>query len=123
MRELQGPFSRSHNTVFLRLNGWGCRIPVNSFPELNNCLREWATRWVVQLPDNNRDIRSLNDNERATVGDAFEAMQKFGTGLHFQNTAAAKTLHAIRRNALPMWDAAIKDRFISKCGLSSQTAG
>jgi hypothetical protein len=105
------------------LNDWRCRIPENRFPTLSNRLLEWATQWVVQLPDNNRDIRSLNEKERATVGYAFEAMQKFGTGLHFKNTAAAKTLHAIRRNLLPMWDAAIRDRFISDHVLSERTAG
>jgi hypothetical protein len=36
---------------------------------------------------------------------------KLGAGLSFQDTAAAKTLHALRPDTLPIWDAKIREWF------------
>ena len=38
-------------------------------------------------------------------------MLKLGAGLSFQDTAAAKTLHALRPDTLPIWDAKIREWF------------
>lgn len=105
------------------LNDWRCRIPEKNFPILKERLREWATHWIPQLPAASRDIRSLSESERARIGNVYEALLSLGAGLNFQDTAAAKTLHALRPHALPIWDAAIKDWFISKPGLSTRTSG
>jgi hypothetical protein len=125
-RLYQGEFDYAYKRM---CNGLG-QNPALSSPDEQTCLlqflkrlRTWASQWISQLPDVNRDIRGLNENERLTVGHAYEELLKMGTGLRFQDTAAAKTLHALRRNTLPMWDAAIKDRFISVHGLSSGAGG
>lgn len=96
------------------LNKWGCRIPEKHFPTLKICLTQWATQWIIKLPDMSRDIRSLSEGELSVIRDAYEALLDGGRELHFWDTAAAKTLHAVRRNTLPMWDAKIRDSFIIK---------
>jgi hypothetical protein len=115
------------------LNDWRCRIPKKNFPILKERLQNWAARWaakprpnadgVIRLPDADRDIRSLSDSERAQIGKSYEELLQLGAGLHFQDTAAAKTLHALRPHTLPIWDAAIKGWFIGQRGLAEQSAG
>jgi len=111
------------------LNDWGCRIPKEHFPALKDCLLHWAAQWIIptngapvpeapegrvhQLPEMSRDIRSLNKSELLAIGEAYDALLKSGGDLHFWDTATAKTLHAVRRNTLPMWDAQIRDWFVS----------
>jgi len=127
MREALGPnpdlaSQAQRDSLMQFLNKWLCRIPETNFPELKQHLQRWAALWVPQLPDASRDIRSLNDSERVHIGKAYEELLKLGAGLHFQDTAAAKTLHALRSHTLPMWDAKIKDWF-STSGPSKGTAG
>jgi hypothetical protein len=105
------------------LNDWRCRIPEKNFPALKDSLQQWAALWVPRLPDANRDIRSLDDSERARIGSSYEELLRLGAGRHFQDTAAAKTLHAIRPHTLPIWDAAIKGWFTNTTRLSTRTAG
>jgi hypothetical protein len=90
------------------LNAWRCRIPTKHFPVLEVKLKDWATRWIAKLPDAGRDIRSLAASERAEIGDSYENLLELGSGLNFQDTAVAKTFHAIRPVTLPMWDSKIK---------------
>ena len=68
-------------------------------------------------------IRSLSENDRGRIGKSYEELLRLGAGLNFQETAAAKALHALRPEALPIWDAAIRDWFIGKNGFSNKTAG
>ena len=74
------------------LNDWRCRIPQKNFPILKERLQRWATLWVPQLPDTGRDIRSLNESERARIGTSYEALLNLGAGLNFQDTAGRKDL-------------------------------
>lgn len=104
------------------LNDWLCRIPEKYFPCLKERLRQWALLWIPQLPNAATEIRSLNDADRAQIADSYGELLKLGAGLHFQDTAAAKTLHALRPHSLPMWDAKIKDWF-STSAPSRRTAG
>jgi hypothetical protein len=104
------------------LNKWRCRIPETNFPTLQERIQRWATLWIPQLPDAGRDIRSLNDDERAQIGGSYEKLLKLGARLHFQDTAAAKTLHALRPHTLPMWDNKIKNWF-SALGPANRTPG
>lgn len=60
--------------------------------------------------------------ERAQIGNSYEALLNSCVGLRFRETAAAKTLHALRPDTLPMWDAAIKNWFIDENAISKQTA-
>ncbi len=93
------------------LNDWRCRIPERNFDSLKSVLRRWGAVWIPQLPAPNRDIRSLTPSERQTVGQAYQELLTLGAGLRFSHTAAAKTLHALRPQVLPMWDSAIKHDF------------
>ena len=105
------------------LNRWGCRIPKKNFPSLKDRLKEWAVYWIQKLSGSGEDIRCLTDAQRAQVGDSYSALLTLGSGLHFQNTAAAKTLHAVRPDPLPIWDNTIQDWFSQKAsakGVSGQ---
>ena len=95
------------------LNKWGCRIAEKNFPSLKEGLKEWAACWIQKLPATGQDIRCFTDEQRAQVGDSYSALSTLGP--RFRDTAAAKTLHALRPETLPMWDAKIKDLFIKSC--------
>jgi len=93
------------------LNDWRCRISEKNFPALKVRLRNWAVQGMQNLPAPDRDIRSLTPAERTQVGASYAKLLKLGAGLRFQHTAAAKTLHALRPDTLPIWDSAIRDEF------------
>lgn len=96
------------------LNDWRCRISEENFPALKARLRNWAVSWIQSLPAPDRDIRSLTPAERTEVGASYAELLKLGAGLRLQHTAAAKTLHALRPETLPIWDSAIRDEFERK---------
>lgn len=115
--------SQTQQDALLRfLNKWLCRIPEKNFAALKQRLSQWAAQWVPQLPKPCADIRSLQANELAQIGSAYEQLVWLGVGLHFQDTAAAKTLHVLRPGVLPMWDDEIKDWF-SASGPRKRTGG
>lgn len=96
------------------LNQWLCRIPRTNFPSLKRKLQTWAAKYIPGLPATGRGIHSLTTEERTRIGDAYDALLALGQGLHFQDTAAAKTLHVLRPDALPIWDSKIKTDFRRK---------
>lgn len=105
------------------LNDWRCRIPERNFEALKASLQSWASVWVAKLPTVERDIRSLTPAERTQIGDSYDELLRLGAGLHFQDTAAAKTLHAVRANTLPIWDSKIKEDFIARHSPAKRTSG
>jgi len=109
------------NALLKFLNRWRCRIPEKNFPRLRKRLQKWAVDWVSKLPATGRDICSLKAEERAQVGSSYEMLLQLGDKLNFQDTAAAKTLHALRPDALPIWDQQVKDKFAD--GRARQTSG
>jgi hypothetical protein len=116
--------SQAEQDALMRfLNGWRCRIPEKNFPVLKERLQQWTRAWISQLPEMGRDIRLLSDDEHTQVGASYEELLRLGAGLHYQDTAAAKTLHALRPQALPMWDNEIKDWFAASNGLFNQPPG
>jgi hypothetical protein len=97
------------------LNRWLCRIPEDNFPSLREGLQNWARNWVSRIPPaNDQDICSLKPEERAQIGSSYESLLQFGDKLRFQDTAAAKTLHALRPNILPIWDREVKAKFAKR---------
>ena len=91
------------------LNEWKCRIAKNDFPKLKQKLQQWWAENQYKLPGKN--IRDLDDSERKQIESAYQELLNYGAGLRFQDTAAAKTLHILRPDTLPMWDAKIKEWF------------
>lgn len=69
------------------LDDWRWRIPKKNFLSLKERLQHWRRVWIPQLPENGRDIHSLNDDERAQVGVSYEELLRLGAGLHFQITS------------------------------------
>ncbi len=96
------------------LNKWGCRIAENDFPKLKEKLQQWWAEHQCKLPGKN--IRDLCDSEREQIESAYQGLLKSGAGLRFQDTAAAKTLHVLRPDTLPIWDAKIKKWFTDEVG-------
>lgn len=107
--DLASPVQRQALMKFL--NDWRCRISERNFDSLKSLLQGWAAVWIPQLPAPDRDIRELTPPERHTVGGAYQALLRLGAGLRFSHTAAAKTLHALRPQVLPIWDSEIKHAF------------
>jgi len=101
------------NSLLDFLNKWGCRIPKENFSDLRKHLQDWAEKWIGELPSANKCFLPLGDSEREHIGKAFDAL----FAPHFGDTAAAKTLHALRYRTLPAWDAKIK----KKCCTKGQT--
>ena len=110
--DLASPEQRNELLKFL--NKWGCRIAEDDFDELTKQLQQWWAEDGCKLPDKN--IRDLDDSEREQIERAYQGLLKHGAGRRFQDTAAAKTLHALRPDTLPMWDAQIKQWFTSRAG-------
>jgi len=96
------------------LNKWGCRIAEYDVDELTKELQKWWAEDNCKLPDKN--IRDLDDSERERIESAYQGLLKHAAGRRFQDTAAAKTLHVLRPDTLPMWDAQIKNWFTSGAG-------
>ena len=113
------PNMGSPQCVLQFLNRWGCRIKKERFGILEKHLEGWADRWIRQLPHASKDILSLEPNVIELVGESFDQLLT----PHFGDTCAAKTLHALRYRALPVWDAYIKQRWLDKGGLPGRTAG
>jgi hypothetical protein len=101
--------SEQQDKLLQFLNTWGCRIAKNDFPKLKERLQQWWAENQCKLPGKN--IRDLDDSEREQIESAYQGLLKSGAGLRFQDTAAAKTLHVLRPDTLPMWDAKIKEWF------------
>lgn len=113
------PNMGSPQCVLQFLNRWGCRISKQRFGALEGHLERWADRWIRRLPHTSKDILSLEPNVIEQVGESFDELLT----PHFGNTCAAKTLHALRYRALPVWDAYIRQGWLDKGGLSGRTAG
>lgn len=96
------------------LNEWRCRIAEKDFPKLKERLQQWWAENRCKLPGKN--IRDLDDSEREQIESAYQGLLKSGAGLRFQDTAAAKTLHVLRPDTMPMWDAKIKEWFTDEVG-------
>ncbi len=110
------------NALLKFLNRWRCRIPEENFPSLREHLQNWAQgSGFRDLPSTDRDICSLKPEERARIGSSYEELLQLGHKLNFQDTAAAKTLHALRPATLPIWDRQVKDEFAD--GRDRQTSG
>jgi hypothetical protein len=93
------------------LNRWGARIKKDCFPSLKKNLQEWWSKNLSLLPGTDKDIRCLTGDDCTKVAHSYDALLIIGH--RFKDTAAAKTLHALRPRSLPMWDRRIKDWFLT----------
>ena len=102
------------------LRRWGCRtLRVEDTNITLDVIARWADRWVGRLPPADRALDALTETDLDAVASAYgelasapAARRRHGGGLvdvTFGPTAAAKTLFAIRPEALLPWDKAIRD--------------
>ncbi|MBD0743143.1 MmcQ/YjbR family DNA-binding protein [Streptomyces sp. CBMA152] len=106
-----------HRDALLRwLNSWGCRIryPREGEPALfDTGLAGWWATWQDALPSGT--LASLSDSSVAAFGRACGELAAIPVAAgraarSLGPTAAAKTLYALRPEAIMAWDAAIAER-------------
>jgi hypothetical protein len=114
--KLDSPEKRKDILDFL--DKWGCRIPKENFPGLEERVEKWVKDGGIdQLPDASKDILSLSPTELEQIAKSFGTLLSHLGG----DTRVAKTLHALRYRALPAWDARIKEECVIKRQLSGRT--
>ncbi|GGP91459.1 MmcQ/YjbR family DNA-binding protein [Streptomyces melanogenes] len=106
-----------HRAVLLRwLNSWGCRIryPREGEPALfDTGIARWWDAWEGDLPSGT--LAGLSDSCLAAFGRAYGELAAIPVAAgrvarSLGPTAAAKTLYALRPEAVMAWDAAIAER-------------
>jgi len=104
------------------LRSWGCRhLRRTDTPRTSEALLSWWTDWGSRLPAVDADLTELSGSEIGALAAAYEALARRPAAgrsssrgeveVTFGDTAAAKALFAIRRNAVPPWDAPIRRSF------------
>ena len=115
--DLTLPDHREATVVWLRR--WGCRtLRVADTAMTLDALAAWAERWSGELHAPGTPIAGLTDEQIDVAARAYEdlastraAHRRHRDGLvpvRFGATAAAKALFAVRPDALPPWDEAIR---------------
>jgi hypothetical protein len=107
--------------LFEWLRRWGCRqFAIADEAIAKDSLVAWWSECRAQLPPSERTLDELGDEDLEAIESAYESLrlrqaswQRRETGSvarTFGATGAAKTLYAIRPNACPPWDEAIRRR-------------
>jgi len=104
------------------LRAWGCRhLRRADTARTADALHEWWVVWEAKLPHPDAAITSLGAAEMLVVEQAYDALASAPAAgrtlkdrevdVMFGDTAAAKTLFAIRPQAFPPWDEPIRLAF------------
>jgi len=121
--DLRNPEHRKELLIFL--NGWGCRhIAKKYHPKASEELKEWYSRHCNDLPDAEKNLWDLTEQELKSIGRAFDDLasriiatkKQNGRNVMFGPIAAAKTFFAIRPRALIAWDNDIRETCVGKKG-------
>lgn len=113
----------NHRMALLQwLNGWGCRHIASKFHRrASAAIRDWWKEHKSCLPPQGANLAALTSCQIASVGLAYEDLkcQEIGrlkvkhrrdpVRIPMGDTAAAKTLFAVRPNSLLPWDAPIRE--------------
>ena len=104
------------------LRAWGCRhLRRADTPRTDEAIRTWWAAWGGRLPGDEATLAGLGEDDMATAGLAYDALRAApaarrtvkGSDLDvaFGDTATAKLLFAIRPQAFPPWDEAMRLSF------------
>ena len=114
---------RVHREALLRfLRAWGCRhLRRDDTGRSSRALASWWSRFAPPLPPATARLTDLNDEQLASLGQAYAALARSSAALRassrgdipvsFGDTAAAKALFAIRPQAVPPWDEPMRRAF------------
>jgi hypothetical protein len=125
------PWRADHRARLLRwLNQWGCRQFALDYHEIaSESLAAWADAWMADLPNAAVTLVDLTDGEVRTYAEAYADLArrtasykrraKRTSAVTFGPTGAAKTLFALRPEAVPPWDDPIRRRLGANGDLGS----
>jgi hypothetical protein len=116
---------REHRDSLLKwLNGWGCRqFKITDHPVASEELDAWSSEYDSRFFARENGLFSLTEDDFITVEHAFDdlaarkastrkvATSERGCSVRFGPVGTAKTLFALRPNALPPWDTPIYSYF------------
>lgn len=114
----------AHRMALLKwLNDWGCRhIAIKFHRRASDAIRDWWKEHETHLPPNDANLAALTPDQIALAAEAYESLKGLEIGRHavkqrrnpvripMGDTAAAKTLFAIKSNSLPPWDEPIRKK-------------
>lgn len=118
--ELNVQDAAHRRALFVWLRKWGCRQFAKAHEGMaGDALRAWADRFLHALPSSRVPLLNLSPTMIRNAADAYENLRdrracwqerKSGPCLvTFGPAGAAKTLFALRPNALPPWDDPIRE--------------
>jgi hypothetical protein len=106
--------NESHRgTLLTWLNRWRCHIPGDSFREISEHLRLWFENSAEVLPQTNKQLLDLSDEEIDRASEAYgQLIGVGGTKIDFiAETIASKILFALRKDVYPIWDKSMRDEY------------
>ena len=108
-------------SLFQWLNSWGCRqfALEHHATTASDSLVQWADAWLARLPAQGALLTDLSQTEVRDTAKAYDALRNRVASYRtlvggrratvtFGATGAAKTLFALRPNAVPPWDDRIR---------------
>ena len=104
--------AQTGETLLEWLNSWGCRLDKSGFSSVGYAeLSKWYGTFVGKLPSDDESMLALTDGQLDWAAEAYEDLfhRKASARRRFQATASAKILFAVKPNAFPPWDQAIRD--------------
>jgi hypothetical protein len=118
--DLAIPAHRAAAITWLR--AWGCRhLRRADTTRTSEALRTWWNDWSARLPGEHETLTGLGEAELALVGQAYDALRSAPAArrtvrgheldVAFGDTATAKLMFALRPQAFPPWDEAIRLAF------------
>jgi hypothetical protein len=118
--DLAIPAHRAAAITWLR--AWGCRhLRRADTIRTSEALRTWWTDWGARLPGEHATLTGLGEVELAVAGHAYDALRTTPAAgrtvrgreldVAFGDTAAGKLMFALRPQAFPPWDEAIRLAF------------
>jgi hypothetical protein len=116
-----------HKLLVLLNKYWKCRLPKKSLEDLAKKLESWHNKYRSRLFSEKKYLSELNDKDLSLAaeayGDLFKCKVKYDIAnnesnkklfMSFGPTVAAKILFALRPNALPPWDKAIREELLNE---------
>jgi len=99
------------------LNEWGCRQFAKEYhQDALKLMRLWAQKYLRELPTQAVEILELTDSDIRHAADAFDVLKELqasrrgSVSVRFGATGGAKIMFALRPQAFPPWDDAIRER-------------
>lgn len=110
---------QQHRNALLEfLNKWNCRIKKDDNPLFHRSIRNWYSSFFNNLPEGDRNLWELTEEEIRKVGCAYGDLSKRPATdrKSFGQAPTAKILFAIRPKSLMAWDKEIRKHYVGQNG-------